>query len=123
MRLRWLGHLERKTEEDVVMRTWKAEVNGTTKDRKAKTEVERCYTKRREGDRSTDRRSSRTENLENENAICRPQHWENAEEENKMIHKKYGKSRRKRRGLRDRETERYILVCWYVDHASPLLTP
>ena len=22
-RLRWLGHVERKTEEDVVMRTWK----------------------------------------------------------------------------------------------------
>ena len=25
-RLRWLGHVERKTEEDVVMRTWKMEV-------------------------------------------------------------------------------------------------
>ncbi len=24
--LRWLGHVERKTEEDVVMRTWKMEV-------------------------------------------------------------------------------------------------
>ena len=27
-RLRWLGHMERKTEEDVVMRTWKMEVGG-----------------------------------------------------------------------------------------------
>ena len=25
-RLRWLGHVERKTEEDVAMRTWKMEV-------------------------------------------------------------------------------------------------
>ena len=25
-RLRWLGHLERKTEEDIVMRTWKMKV-------------------------------------------------------------------------------------------------
>ena len=28
---RWLGHAERKTEEDVVMRTWKIEVNGHRK--------------------------------------------------------------------------------------------
>ena len=27
VRLRWLGHVERKTEQDVVMRTWKMEVN------------------------------------------------------------------------------------------------
>ena len=26
VRLRWLGHVERKTEEDVVMRTWKTEM-------------------------------------------------------------------------------------------------
>ena len=25
-RLRWLGHVERKTEEDVAMRTWKTEM-------------------------------------------------------------------------------------------------
>ena len=30
-RLRWLGHVERKTEEDVVMRTWKMEVGGHRK--------------------------------------------------------------------------------------------
>ena len=30
-RLRWLGHVERKTEEDVVMRTWKMEVSGHQK--------------------------------------------------------------------------------------------
>ena len=28
VRLRWLGHVERKTEEDVVMRTWKMKVSG-----------------------------------------------------------------------------------------------
>ncbi len=28
VRLRWLGDVERKTEEDVVMRTWKMEVGG-----------------------------------------------------------------------------------------------
>ena len=27
-RLRWLGHVDRKTEEDVVIRTWKMEVSG-----------------------------------------------------------------------------------------------
>ena len=31
VRLRWLGHVERKTEEDVVMRTWKMEVSGHRK--------------------------------------------------------------------------------------------
>ena len=25
-RLRWIGHVERKTEEDVVLRTWKTEM-------------------------------------------------------------------------------------------------
>ena len=30
-RLRWLGHLERKIEEDVVMRTWKMDVSGQRK--------------------------------------------------------------------------------------------
>ena len=28
VRVRWLGHVERKTEEDVVMRTCKMEVSG-----------------------------------------------------------------------------------------------
>ena len=34
-KLRWLGRVERKTEEDVVMRTWK-----TPKDRTTETDVE-----------------------------------------------------------------------------------
>ena len=34
-RLRWLGHMERKT-EDVVMRTWKMEVGGHRNIRRAK---------------------------------------------------------------------------------------
>ncbi len=32
-RLRWLGHVERKTEEDVVMRTWKWVDNERSEDR------------------------------------------------------------------------------------------
>ena len=40
-RLRWLGDVERKTEEDVVMRTWNLDGGGwTPKDRKTETEVE-----------------------------------------------------------------------------------
>ena len=38
-RPRWVGHVERKTEEDVAMRTWKMEVGWTPKDRKTETEV------------------------------------------------------------------------------------
>ena len=30
-RLRWLGHVERKAEEDVAMKTWKIEVGGHRK--------------------------------------------------------------------------------------------
>ena len=30
-RLRWLGHVERKTQEDVVLGTWKMEVSGLCK--------------------------------------------------------------------------------------------
>ena len=30
-RLRWLGHVERKTEEDVVMRRWKMKVVDTVR--------------------------------------------------------------------------------------------
>ena len=50
-RLKWLGHVERRTEEDVVMRTWKW----------VDTE---CYNKRHEGENSNDRRSTRPENVE-----------------------------------------------------------
>ena len=42
----------------------------TPKDRKTKTEVGICYTKRHEGESSTERRSTRPENLENENFIA-----------------------------------------------------
>ena len=35
-RLRWLGHVERKTEEDVVMRRWKMEISGHRKIRRPK---------------------------------------------------------------------------------------
>ena len=44
--VRWLGHVERKTDEDIVMRTWKMEASGPKLKR-------RYYTKRHEeiGDR------------------------------------------------------------------------
>ncbi len=32
-RLRWLGHVERKTEQDVVMRTWKTEMARTCREK------------------------------------------------------------------------------------------
>ena len=35
-RLRWLGHVKRKTEEDVVMRRWKMEVRGHRRVRRPK---------------------------------------------------------------------------------------
>ena len=46
--LRWLGHVERKTEEDVILRTWK----WIPKDRKTKTE--KNYKKRHKGETSKD---------------------------------------------------------------------
>ena len=45
VRLRWLEHVERKTEEDVVMRTWK----WTPKDRKTKTENVKRKDKKEKG--------------------------------------------------------------------------
>ena len=43
----------------------------TMKDRKTETEVERCYKKIHEGERSKDRRSTRPENVEIENLMHR----------------------------------------------------
>ena len=60
----WLEYVERNT-EDVVMRTWKMEVDGHQK----KTE---CYKKRHEGERSKDRRNTRPENVEID-SMHRPQ--------------------------------------------------
>ena len=40
-----------------------------------KIEVERCYTKRHEGERSTETRSTRLENFENENSMDEPQNY------------------------------------------------
>ena len=59
----------RKTGDVVVMRTCKMKVGGH---RKTETEVERCYEKRHEGERSKDR-STRPENVEIENWMRRPQ--------------------------------------------------
>ena len=48
--LRWLGRVEKKTEDDVAMRTWKRVV----RERKAtNTEVKTCRTKRHIRDRRT----------------------------------------------------------------------
>ena len=41
----------------------------TRKDRKTKTDLERCYMKGYEVERSTERRSTRPENVENENLM------------------------------------------------------
>ena len=51
----------------------KMEVSGQTEDRITKTEVERRYTKIHKVDKSTERRSTRTENVDNENSMHRPQ--------------------------------------------------
>ena len=51
------------------------------KDRKTKTEVDRCIIILYEGESTTERRSTRTENMENENSMYRPQNMEKAEEE------------------------------------------
>ena len=59
--------MERKTEEEEILRTWKMEVSATEwtlKNRKTKTEVARWYEERHEGDRSKERRSTRLDNLE-----------------------------------------------------------
>ena len=58
-RLRWLGHVEGQTEDDVVMRTWN---EWTLKDRKAKNEVERCM-KGHEGD------SNRVASIDNSHGL------------------------------------------------------
>ena len=59
------------------------EVNGH---RNIKTEVERCFSKRHEGERSTERRSTRPENMENENSMRRLQIWKNSRRK-KYLHK------------------------------------
>ena len=46
MRLRWLGHVERKIEEDHSNENMEDGSWWTPKDRKIETEVKRCYTKR-----------------------------------------------------------------------------
>ena len=50
-------------------RMGKMEVGGHRKMWKTKTEVGQCYTKIHEGDTSTDRRSTRPKNMENENLM------------------------------------------------------
>ena len=68
-RLRWLRPVDRKA-EDIVMRTLKMEVSG----RKIGRPKQRCcYTKRDRGDRSTERRSTRPQNVEIENSMRRSQ--------------------------------------------------
>ena len=62
-RLRWLGQVDRKTEEDGSL--W------TPKCRKTETEVERGDKKRHEGEKY--RKSTRLENVEIENSMRRPQ--------------------------------------------------
>ena len=64
--------MERKTEEDVVMRTWKMEVGGDRKLGRSKLGRSDVI-RRQEGETSTDRRSARPENIEIENSTRRPE--------------------------------------------------
>ena len=67
---RWLGHVERKTEGDVVMSTWNMEVGGHRKIGGPKLRWSDVI---RKGKTSKDRRSTIPENVEIENLMCRPQ--------------------------------------------------
>ena len=62
----------RRDEEYVVMRTWKMEVGGHRKMERPKPRW-RDVIRRHEGERSTERRSTRPENMVNENSMRRPQ--------------------------------------------------
>ena len=84
-RPRWLGHVKRKAEKDVAMRTYKMEVSG--KDWNTKTEVGRCHTNTHEGERSKERGSTRPENVDNENLMRRVQNREKAGEEKEAFNK------------------------------------
>ena len=67
--------MERKTEEDVVMRTWKMEVGGQRHIGRQKlrwSDLIRIYMKA-PGERSKDKRSTKPENVEIENSMSRPQ--------------------------------------------------
>ena len=58
---------------------------GTPRCGKSKTEVLRCYTKIHEEDRSTERRSTRPKNVDNETSLRRLQIGKMAEEEERML--------------------------------------
>ena len=78
VRLRWLGHVARKTEEDVAVPRCSNEntedgSGWTPKYRKTETEVELCHKKIHEGETSKDRRSTIPENVEIENSMRRLQ--------------------------------------------------
>ena len=71
-KLRWLGHVERQTEEDVVMGTWTMEVGGHRKIGRPKLRWSDVI-RRHEGETGKDRRSTRPVKVEIENLVCRPQ--------------------------------------------------
>ena len=71
-RLRWLGHMERKTEEDVVMGTWKmVDKSGHRHERRPKLRWSRVLRKdnNEKGVSTTGRRSTRLESVEIENSM------------------------------------------------------
>ena len=71
--LRRLGHVERKTEDDAVMRTWKMELGGHRKIKRPELRWIDVMRKKHEEETSKDRRSIRPENVEFENSMRRPQ--------------------------------------------------
>ena len=64
--------MERTTEEDVVMITWKMEVGGHQKRRQ---KLRWSYVDKNipEGETNKDRRNTRPENMDIEKSMCRPQ--------------------------------------------------
>ena len=72
-RPRWLGHVERKTEKEVVMRTWKLEVGRHRNIGKRKSRWSDVIRKDMREKGVKERRSTRPENVEIENTMYRPQ--------------------------------------------------
>ena len=88
-RLRWLGLVERKTEEDVVIRTWKMEVGVHRKIGRQKlrwSDVIRKYMKEKQ---VKIEEAQDGENVEIENLMRRPPNREKAEEEANLWYRRY----------------------------------
>ena len=70
--LRWLGHVERNNEEDVVMMTWNTDVSGQRHIGRFNSRWSDARRKKWGEGRSADKRSTITENVDNENSMRTP---------------------------------------------------